>query len=363
MPPDDGASMTYRTLGRTGTRVSALSLGVATFGSRWGSRWTMTQAEADGVLETALAHGVNMFDTANVYNQGESETWLGRGLARLSARNRVLVSTKFGYRTDPRDPNSGGSSRQAMLAAVEKSLRRLGTDHIDVLYLHLWDRVTPAEETLAAATDLVTAGKIRYFGLSNVPPSYVGEADALCRCRGWRPPVVLQLNYNLLVRSVEHDLVPFARRSGVGVVCWGPLANGLLTGRYAVDPDRREIAGRGRLTETFTTGDVDPFADPAGRVLRCLTELSAELRVPANRLALAWLLRRPGVTSVALGVSSRVQLLDNLAALRVELPAEATARLDGASAVPAPYPYTFLDEQLQSLVHGPEPDDSEGGGC
>ena len=323
--------MDYRPLGRTGLKVSSLSLGAATLGTRWGPRWTMTAAEADTLIGTAVDAGINFFDTANVYNAGESETWLGRCLHRLAVRHRVVISTKFGYRTDPCDPNSGGSGRQTMHSSVENSLRRLDTDHIDLLYLHLWDKTTPVEETLAAAADLVTAGKVRYFGLSNVPGWYLGQADVLARWHGWPVPAAIQVNYNLLERFVEHEVLPFAQQAGMGVVGWGPLANGLLTGRYQVDPQKAEIIGAGRMTENFTTGAVDPFRPVVPRVLQTLTQLSADLGRPPEHIALAWLLQRPSVTSIALGVSTSAQLQSNLRAQELELTPSAHAALDKAS--------------------------------
>ena len=344
--------MRYRFLGRTGLKVSCLSLGTATMGSRWGAWWTMPQSEADALIGMALDRGINFFDTSNAYQGGESEVWLGTALKRRSIRESVVVATKFGYRTDPRNANSGGCSRNAMFTAVDRSLRRLGTDYIDLYYMHLWDRVTPAEETLAAAADLVASGKIRYFGLSNVPGWYLGQAEVLCRWRALPPPAAVQMNYNLLERSVEHEIFPLLRH-GPGLVSWGPLANGLLAGRYRVDLAKREITGKGRLTGTFTTGDVDPYQEVVVRVLDCLDELSRELGHSTAQIALAWLLHKPQVTAVVLGVSSRAQLVENCAALDVELPSDVMARLDQASARPKPYPHTFLEEEYQVLVHGP----------
>jgi aryl-alcohol dehydrogenase-like predicted oxidoreductase len=311
----------------------------------------MTQSEADSLIDMALDRGVNFFDTANVYNGGESELWLGKALKRQSVRESVVVATKFGYRTDPRNANSGGCSRNAMFTAVDRSLRRLGTDYIDLYYLHLWDRVTPAEETLAAAADLISSGKIRHFGLSNVPGWYLAQSDMWCRWRGLPSIAAVQMHYNLLERSVEHEIVPLVGR-GPALVSWGPLANGLLAGRYQIDLAKREIQGPGRLTETFSTGDIDPYQDVVVRVLDCLNELSRELGHSPAQIALAWLSHKPHLTAVVLGVSSQTQLLDNLTALEVRLPAEALDRLDQASARPTPYPHTFLEEGSQAMVHG-----------
>ncbi|MEV8327648.1 aldo/keto reductase [Kitasatospora sp. NPDC056731] len=343
--------MRYRQLGRTGLLVSAYCLGAATFGTRWGPRWTMEEKAADSLVGQALDRGVNFFDTANVYNGGESEIWLGRALKSHSARDRVIVSTKFGYRNDSRDVNSGGATRRTMLASVERSLTRLGTDRIDLYYLHLWDGVTPVEETLAAAADLVTAGKIRHFGLSNVPGWYVGYADALCRERGWPMPAAVQVNYNLLERSAEYEFLGFARYSGIAAIGWGPLANGLLAGRYRVDSDQRSVQGPGRLTESFGTGNVDPFREHVPRVLDALDEISARTGWPPAQISLAWLLRQPHLASVAIGVSEENQLTDCLAALDLELTADDCRRLDLAGRQPAPYPHHFLEPNMQKLVH------------
>src|SRR5262245_42789037 len=220
--------MRYRPLGRTGLSVSCLSLGAATMGSRWGPQWTMTRREADTLTGTALDHGINHFDTANVYNQGESERWLGAALKDRVARDAVIVSTKFGYRTGPQVSDPGGSGRDAMLRSLDRSLSRLQMDYVDILYLHLWDRVTPVEETFAAAAELAAAGKIRHFALSNVPSWYLGQAQILARWRGWPSPAAVQLNYNLLTRSLEPEFFSLIAATGVGLVAWGPLANGLL---------------------------------------------------------------------------------------------------------------------------------------
>ncbi|MET8628880.1 aldo/keto reductase [Kitasatospora sp. NPDC004669] len=336
--------------------MSAYCLGAATFGSRWGPRWTMSEKEADSLVGRALDCGLNFFDTANIYNGGESEIWLGRALKSHAARDRVIVSTKFGYRNDSRNVNSGGATRRAMLASVERSLARLNTGHIDLYYLHLWDGVTPVEETLATAADLVAAGKIRHFGLSNVPGWYIGYADALCRERGWPLPAAVQINYNLLERSAEHEFLGYARYSGMAMVGWGPLANGLLAGRYRIDSSRRSVEGAGRLTESFGTGNVDPFRDHVPPVLTALEELSTRTGRSPAQLSLAWLLRQPDLTSIAIGVSEERQLDDCLAALALELPLDECRQLDLASRRPVPYPYHFLEPDMQKLVHQRHPE-------
>ncbi|WP_371095608.1 aldo/keto reductase [Streptomyces sanglieri] len=351
-PSRGDRAVEYRRLGRTGIRVSALSLGTATLGSRWGPRWSMEPAEADALIGTALEHGINLFDTANVYNGGESEEWLGRALKQRSARDNVVLSTKFGYRTDHCDVNGGGCSRRAMTSAVEKSLTRLGTDYIDLYYVHLWDRVTAVEETLETAIDLIAQGKIRYLGLSNVPGWYLGYADGLCAGRGLPPIAAMQLNYNLLTRSLEHEYLSYAEHSGTGLVSWGPLAGGLLAGRYRVDARRRTLEGAGRLTEGVLGATLSPFRDIVERTLLRLDRLAEQTGENPARMALAWLLRNPRLTSVTLGVSTRSQLLDNLEAANAEFPDEVMASLDEVSAPSTPHPYEFLAQEFQDLVHG-----------
>jgi aryl-alcohol dehydrogenase-like predicted oxidoreductase len=303
------------------------------------------------ILDMALGHGINYFDTANVYNRGESEEWLGTLLKARGVRTRCVISTKFGYRTNPVGESHGGSGRPTMMRAVEASLRRLKTDYIDVYYLHLWDGTTPVEETLQAATELVEQGKIRHFALSNVPSWYFARADCLAACHGWAPPVAIQLNYNLLTRAMEPEFDSMLAVTRAGLVSWGPLANGLLAGRYVVDRETRTVCGRGRITEAvFSTGHVDPYAEHVERVRRELDALSQETGHPHAVLAIGWLLARPRVVSVLLGISSPAQLLENLGAPSV-LNDDVLRRLDRASEVPTQPPYGFLgSELLDTLV-------------
>lgn len=345
--------MEFRTLGVTDLQVSRLSLGVATFGSSWGPGWTVSPEVARQILDVALDHGINYFDTANVYNRGESEEWLGMLLKARRVRARCVISTKFGYRTHPVGASHGGSGRATMMRAVEASLRRLKTDYIDVYYLHLWDGTTPAEQTLQAATELVEQGKIRHFALSNVPSWYFARADCLAACHGWTPPAAIQLNYNLLTRAMEPEYDSMLDVTRAGLVAWGPLANGLLAGRYVVDRKTRTVRGQGRITEAlFSTGHVDPFAEHVERVRRELDALCEETGHPHAVLAIGWLLARPRVASVLLGISAPTQLLENLGTPAV-LDDEVLRRLDCASEVPPRPPYGFLATQLLDTLVRP----------
>lgn len=310
----------------------------------------MSESEATRAFDFSRAQGVNFFDTANVYNQGESEEWLGRRL-RGVPRAEVVISTKFGYRYDPRNPDSGGSHGTAMQAAVEKSLRRLGLDCIDMLYLHLWDCLTPPEVTLQAALQLVRQGKIRYFCLSNVPGWYAGCVHGLLNGTGVSLGA-LQINLNLLVREPEAEFFVFARHARVPLIAWGPLANGLLSGRYEVDLNARELTGAGRMVSNFCSGTLDPFQPRVVSVLETLRHLSAQSGCSPSVLSIAWLLSKPDISCVAVGFSSADQLAENLSAAHHDIDSEVFKTLDTASAVPCLYPYTFLEPEMQKLVHG-----------
>lgn len=347
------AASSRRQLGRSGVMVTPLTLGAANFGSQWDRYWTLEKGTAERLVARAFEHGVAAIDTANVYNNGESEIWVGEMLSRLQLRGRISVSTKFGYRSSARDAESGGSGRAPMRRAVETSLRRLGVEAIDLLYLHLWDRRTPVEETLEAAGDLIQSGHIRAFGLSNVPAWYVARATLLCEANGLPEIAALQLNYNMLTRHLEWDFGDLLKCASLDLIAWGPLANGLLSGRYEIDLDARIVNGSGRLTGAdFTTGAVDPLAPEVSRVLAELKSVANEAgRTPAQ-VALMWLMSRRWQASVVIGVSSEAQLAEQLAVCDSELDAEFVARLDAASAPTVAYPQNFLMPEIQVLVHG-----------
>jgi aryl-alcohol dehydrogenase-like predicted oxidoreductase len=342
-----------RQLGDTGVCVSRLTLGVANFGSRWGAHWTLDKETAKGLVAKAFERGIRAFDTANIYNQGESEVWLGEILSTLQLRKEVTVSTKFGYLTNPNDPHSGGSGREAMRRAVELSLKRLRSETIDILYLHLWDRITPVEETLLAAADLITSGHIRSFALSNVPSWYLARAALLCRDTGLDELGAIQLNYNLLTRHLELDFEDLLTISGISMIAWGPLANGLLSGRYEVDVNAKILSGDGRLTRAaFTTGTVDPFTDVVARTVSELGSIAKETGLKSAQIALCWLLNRDQPASIVIGVSSAQQLSEHLQAAELTLDDALIERINGVSKPIIQYPQRFLEPDIQVLVHG-----------
>ena len=222
----------FVSLGRSGLRVSPLCLGTMTFGDDWG--WGASVADSEAVLERYLALGGNFIDTANLYTKGHSEKIIGDWFAKNPGkRDRAVIATKFMATMYPNDPNAGGAGRKAIVGALEQSLRRLRTDYIDLYWMHVYDRLTPIEETMQVFDDLVRAGKVRYIGFSDTPAWKVAEAHTLAKLRGWTPLIALQLEYSLLQRTIEGESIPAALELGLGVTPWGPLASGALSGKYA----------------------------------------------------------------------------------------------------------------------------------
>jgi aryl-alcohol dehydrogenase-like predicted oxidoreductase len=238
----------YITLGRSGLRVSPLTLGTMTFGEDWG--WGASPETSEAILAEYLDQGGNVVDTANVYTNGHSEKIVGDFFAaRPGQRERVVLSTKFFGNLHPGDPNGGGGGRKALIAQLEESLRRLQTDYVDLYWLHNWDRRAPIEETLRALDDLVTAGKVRYVGLSDVPAWVAAQAQTVARFRGWAPVTALQLEYSLLERTPEGELLPMAEALGIGVLPWSPLRGGQLSGKYTRDNGTPSDSRRSRYAE------------------------------------------------------------------------------------------------------------------
>ena len=310
----------YVTLGRSGLRVSPLCLGAMTFGEDLG--FGSSVAESVRMMDRYFELGGNFIDTANMYTKGHSEKIIGDHVGReRSRRDRLVIATKFSTNMDPGDPNGGGASRKAIFAACEQSLRRLQTDYIDLYWLHHWDALTPIEETLDALDDLVRDGKVRYVGVSDTPAWKVAQAQVLAQWRGWAPFVGLQIEYSLLERTVEGELIPMARELGLGVTPWSPLRSGALSGKYT-----RKDAAQG--PQGGRAGAAGLLNEQAYAVLDELARIAAELGTTVARVALSWVQGRPGVTSTIVGARSVAQLDDNLQALQVKLSAEQDSRLE-----------------------------------
>lgn len=326
--------MEYRQLGHSGLKVSTLSLGTMTFGGK-GAFAKTGATDVDGArrqIDLCIDAGVNLLDTADVYSAGLSEEILGAALA--GKRDKVLVATKARFPMGD-GPNDAGSSRHHLIAACEASLRRLGTDHIDLYQLHEWDGLTPVEETLEALDTLVRAGKVRYVGVSNFSCWHLMKTLGIAARDGLARPVSQQIHYTLQAREAEYELVPAALDQGVGILVWSPLAGGLLSGKYR----RGRQAPEG--TRQFANWGEPPVRDEDRLydIIEVLVGIAEARGGSAAQVALAWLVGRPAVTSVVIGARTEAQLTDNLLAADLVLSAEERARLDSVSTPPLLYPY------------------------
>jgi aryl-alcohol dehydrogenase-like predicted oxidoreductase len=334
----------YVTLGRSGVRVSPFCLGTMTFGEDLGPGTGSSAKDSERIIDRYLELGGNFLDTADFYMRGHSEVIIGDHLAHDRAkRDRVVIATKFSGNLYPGDPNGGGSSRKAIIAACEQSLRRLRTDYIDLYYLHVWDKHTPIEETVAAMHDLVQSGKVRYLGISDTPAWKVAQAQLLTQVRGWAPFIALQIEYSLAERTVEGELVPMARELGLGVVPWSPLASGRLSGKYTRENAGKVTGGRAAMV-AGRVGEKDY------QIVEVLVGIAKELGSTVPRVALAWVRSQPGVTSTIIGARTIDHFEDNVQALDVTLTAEHMATLDAVSSPQLPFPIPFL--RLAPGVYG-----------
>ena len=310
----------YITLGRSGLRVSPFCLGTMTFGEDLG--WGSSVEESQRIIDRFIELGGNFLDTANFYTKSHSEKIIGDHVGRHSARrDRLVIATKFSGNLYPGDPNGGGSGCKSIIAACENSLRRLQTDYIDLYWLHNWDVHTPIEETMAALEDLVRAGKVRYLGVSDTPAWKIVEANVTARFRGWSAFIGLQIEYSLLERTVEQELVPMALELGLGITPWSPLKSGVLSGKYTRQNAGQVKADRGPFAESHLTEKTYAVVDELNIIAKAHESTAA-------RVALAWVQSQPGVTSTIIGARRLAQLEDNLKALDVKLSAEEVGRLD-----------------------------------
>jgi aryl-alcohol dehydrogenase-like predicted oxidoreductase len=327
--------MQLKYMGPTGVLVSEVCLGAMTFGRE------SDEATSQAMLDRFMAAGGNFIDTANVYAEGRSEEILGRWLSARGGRDGIVLATKVRFRSGD-GPNDVGLSRKHVLRSVESSLRRLGTDYLDLLQIHCWDPGTPLEETLRTLDQLVRDGRVRYLGASNLTGWQLERAMQLAAAHGWEPFSSLQPQYNLLTRSTEWELLPLCREHGLGVIPWGPLAGGWLTGKHS-----RSGPAEGSRVETATPDQSEAWAKRAEErtwaVVQTVREIAERHGVSAGQVALNWLRAKPAVTAPILGARSVEQLEDNLGCLDWELTEEEVAQLDQVSAVETPYPYEFID--------------------
>jgi aryl-alcohol dehydrogenase-like predicted oxidoreductase len=333
----------YVTLGRSGLRVSPFCLGAMTFGEDLG--WGSSVEESQTIMDRYIELGGNFIDTANFYTKSHSEKIIGDHIGRDAAkRDRLVIATKFSGNLYPGDPNGGGSGRKSIIAACENSLRRLQTDYIDLYWLHNWDIHTPMDETMAALDDLVRAGKVRYLGVSDTPAWKIAEANVTARFRGWSAFIGLQIEYSLLERSVEQELVPLALEFGLGITPWSPLKSGALSGKHTRENAGQEVGGRGAFMGHHLNENTYKIVDELGVIAKRHDSTVA-------RVALAWVQAQPGVGSTIIGARRLSQLEDNVKALDLTLGKDELAELDALTKPVFGFPQS-MQPVFPSIHHG-----------
>jgi len=332
--------MNYKLLGKSGLRVSELCLGAMTFGEDWG--WGANRDESRAIFDAFAAAGGNFIDTADGYTNGTSEKFVGEFVG--GERERYVIATKFSFNSHPGDPNAGGNHRKHMTEALHGSLRRLGTDYVDLYWMHAWDELTPVEEVMRALDDLVRAGKVLYVGISDAPAWWVARANTLAELNGWTPFVGLQIEYNLIERTPERELLPMAEALGLTVTPWSPLASGWLTGKYA-----------GKAKEARRLDQTPAFAKRTERntaIAATVVKVARAAGKTPAQVALNWLRARPDTIPI-LGARTLSQFQDNLDCLKWSLKPKQLAQLDEVSHIDLGFPRDFLDKPfVRDFLHG-----------
>ena len=336
--------MRYRLLGNSGLRVSEAALGTMTFGDEWG--WGSAKDEARKVYDVFREAGGNFIDTANFYTNGTSESFLGEFMK--DHRQSVVLATKYSNAVPGTDPNAAGNHRKSMMQALEASLDRLRTDYIDLYWVHIWDQITPVEEVMRGLDDLVRQGKVLYVGISDAPAWWIAQANTLAQLRGWSPFVGLQIEYSLIERTVERELVPVAKALNLGFTAWSPLARGMLTGKYHGHGSSED----GRMNNNMMK-DFMPEQQRTERVVAAVKAVSDQTGRSMAQVALAWLRYRPVPVIPIIGARKLSQLQDNLASFDVSLSAEQVKTLDEASRIDLGFPYHLYEkESVRAIAYG-----------
>lgn len=344
----------FRTLGRSGLVVSPLALGTMTFGQ---AEWGADEATSRAMFTAYRALGGNFIDTADIYSNGESETMVGRFIAESRCRDEIVLATKFAFNGSASplgktqatrgNPNAGGAGAKNIHRALNASLKRLGTDYVDLYWMHIWDGVTPVEEIVQTLGDLVRAGKIRYFGFSDMPAWLAMKASTIASERRSPGPIAMQLEYSLVARDVEAEHFPVAHEGGMGIMPWSPLAGGFLTGKY----ERDKTADIGRLSGANPFGK-SKFVERNWVILDALKTVAAELDRSPAQVALAWTLGHAGVSSTLIGANKPSQLDSNIVATDIKLSAEQTQRLDAISAPPSGFSSSLTQPFIRRMIFG-----------
>lgn len=347
--------MNYQLLGHSGLRVSDFCLGTMTFGEDWG--WGAAKDEARKIYDAYREAGGNFIDTANVYTDGSSEKLVGEFIS--GHREEVVVATKYtnavsAFSGKPgKDANAGGNQRKNMVQAVEASLKRLGTDFVDLYWLHVWDQMTPAEEVMRAFDDLVLAGKVLYVGISDSPAWVVAKSNTLAELRGWTRYIGLQIEYNLLERTVERELLPMAKDQQMTVLAWSPLRNGMLTGKYLPENTQESQAEGARMHSESMIRGLGSVPESVHTTVREVIAVGQELGVSAAQVALAWLRHRLVSVIPIIGARKLAQMEDNLRSIDAKLSPAQLGRLDNASAVSMGFPHDILAmDAVRGMVYG-----------
>jgi aryl-alcohol dehydrogenase-like predicted oxidoreductase len=340
--------MRYKLLGRSGLRVSELCLGTMTFGEEWG--WGASREESRRIFDAFAGAGGNLIDTANRYTEGTSEKYVGEFIA--SDRERFVVATKYTLSMQPADPNAGGNHRKNMVRALEASLQRLGTDYVDLYWVHAWDFMTPVDEVLRALDDMVRAGKVLYVGVSDTPAWIVSYANAIADLKGWSPFVGLQIRYSLIERTPERDLLPMARALDIAVTPWGALGSGLLTGKFNKGADKSRAEGSRIATTPMGEG---VLGDRNLSIAEAVAAVAAELGRTPSQVALNWVRQQHGggVFIPIIGARTLSQVEDNLGCLDFEIPPELITRLNDTSRIDLGFPHEFLaQDSIRQNIYG-----------
>lgn len=328
-------TMQYKLLGKSGLRVSELCLGTMTFGEDWG--WGASKDESKQIFDAFVQAGGNFIDTANGYTDGSSEKIVGDFIA--ADRERFVVATKYSFPLQMSDkagnPNGSGNHRKNMMQSLEGSLKRLNTDYIDLFWLHAWDFMTPIEEVMRAFDDLVRSGKVLYIGISDAPAWIVAQANTLAQCYGWTPFVALQVEYSLVQRTPERDLLPMAKAFDLAVTPWSPLGQGVLTGKYNKPQGSSDEQRR-----------LEQIPEKNLAIAQVVSQVASEIGHSPSQVALAWLLAQSGVTIPIVGARKLSQFQDNLACLDVTLAPEQMQRLNEVSQIELGFPHDFLSSDM-----------------
>src|SRR6266568_2808818 len=336
--------MNYRLLGKSGLRVSEFALGTMTFGDDWG--WGSAREESQKVYNAFREAGGNFIDTANIYTNGTSESFLGEFMK--GHRESVVLATKYTNAAPGTDPNAAGNHRKSMKQSVEASLKRLQTDYIDLYWVHIWDQITPVEEVMRGLDDLVRQGKVLYVGVSDAPAWWVAQANTLATLRGWSPFVGLQIEYSLIERTVERELIPMAKALNLGVTAWSPLSSGVLTGKY----HGHGSSEGGRMSSDMMK-EFMPDEQRAERVVAAVKTVADEVDRSLAQVALAWLRYRSVPVIPIIGARKLSQLKDNLASADVSLSANQLKTLAAASRIELGFPYEFYTRDLvRGMIYG-----------